>query len=86
MAVEPNVGHADEARTNLSRSHDKQVGLRIPLAVDARLDRLVDAASIVGERTNRKEIVAALIADCPEDGEALSQRLRRYRKLYEDEV
>lgn len=74
-------GHAVSLDTNLSRSRDRQVGLRWPTAVDARLDLLLAAAIDAGERTNRKELLAALVAGCDLDGPALGQALRAYRTM-----
>lgn len=73
--------HAVPLGDNLSRSRDRQVGLRLPMAVDEKLDRLRDAAQGAGERTDRKELVAALIAVCDLDGPALGEVLRRYRTM-----
>jgi hypothetical protein len=73
--------HAVEANANLSRSRDLQVGLRWPEAVSSRLDDLVDLASTVGERTNRKELSAALVATCALTADQLSEAIRRYRTM-----
>lgn len=74
-------GHAVQLGANLSRSPDKQVGLRLPAALDDKLDRLCETAIEAGERTNRKEVVAALIAVCGLDGPALGEALRTYRTM-----
>lgn len=74
-------GRAVELDGNLSRSTDRQVGLRWPVPVDDRLDRLVDRAIEAGERTNRKELLAAIVASCDLDGNALGGLLRRYRTM-----
>jgi hypothetical protein len=74
-------GHSVDLDTNLARSRDKQAGLRWPIAVDDRLDQLVAAAEGVGERTNRKELLAAIVATSEVDGGALSNCLRRYRTM-----
>ena len=55
--------------------------MRLPLAVDEKLDRLRTLAVQAGERTDRKEIVAALIARCELEGPALSELLREYRTM-----
>lgn len=49
--------------------------------MDDKLDRLVELAADAGERTNRKEIVAALVAVCELRGPALGKALRRYRTM-----
>jgi hypothetical protein len=61
------------------QSRDKQVGLRLPLAVDQRIDALLARATSAGERTNRKELIAALLATADLSGEELGSLLRRYR-------
>lgn len=48
----------------VTRSRDKQAGLRLPLAVDQRIDALLARATEAGERTSRKELIAALLANC----------------------
>lgn len=53
--------------------------LHLPPPVDQRLDDLVAAARDAAERTSRKELVAALIADATEDGTALSELIRKFR-------
>jgi hypothetical protein len=63
----------------VARCPDRQAGISWPLPVDAKLERLLDAARAVGERTSRREIVAAIIAMTDFDGAQLSQLLRRYR-------
>ncbi len=73
--------HAVPLEDNLSRSQDRQVGMRFPIALDEKLDRLLAAADAAGERTNRKEIVATLVAVCSVDGPALGEALRRYRTM-----
>jgi hypothetical protein len=61
------------------RSRDKQVGLRLPLAVDQRIDALLGRATAAGERTNRKELIAAILATAELSGEELGLILRKYR-------
>jgi hypothetical protein len=58
---------------------DKQAAVAWPLPVDARLDQLLGLARDAGERTSRREIVAALVAMCDLSGEDLGALLRRYR-------
>ena len=74
-------GHAVDLDGSLCRSQDKQPGLRWPIAVDERLDLLVHEAEAVGERTNRKELLAALVATADLDGAGLGVLLRRYRMM-----
>jgi hypothetical protein len=58
---------------------DRQAGISWPLPVDQKLEDLLKAARAVGERTSRREIVAAIIAMADLSGEELSDLLRRYR-------
>lgn len=74
-------GHAVELDSNLSRSRDKQAGLRWPIAVDRQLDALVEVAIRAGERTNRKEVLAAIIATQNFDGRGVGEMLRQYRTM-----
>lgn len=74
-------GHAVDLGERLARSQDKQVGLRWPIALDEFVDRLVRVAEAAGERTNRKELIAAIVATATADGAALGQALRRYRTM-----
>ena len=58
---------------------DRQAGISWPLPVDAKLEELLKAARAVGERTSRREIVAAIIAMAAYSGEELSELLHNYR-------
>jgi hypothetical protein len=51
-----------------------------PVAIHHRVDELVALAVAEGERTTRKELVAALVLAAPESGEDLGKLLRSYRK------
>lgn len=73
------VRHSVDASERLRTSRDRQVSLRLPLALDQRLDALVARADDAGERTNRAELLQALILDCSLDGPELGERLRRMR-------
>jgi hypothetical protein len=64
----------------LRESKDKQVSFRWPMAVDQRLDALVERAEAAGERTTRRELLAALIAGSDLTGEQLGDLLRRLRR------
>lgn len=52
-----------------------------PIAVDDRLDRLHQLAREAGEQTSRAQILAALVAQAPLDGEGLGVMIRAYRRL-----
>lgn len=63
----------------LRDSKDKQVSFRWAMALDQRLDALVRRAEDAGERTTRREILAALIAHADYSGEELGGLLRALR-------
>ena len=66
-------------RALLPSSHDRQFNFVWPLAIDARLEALVDRANAVGARTTRKELLAAIVLACEPDGETLDDAVRHYR-------
>ena len=58
----------------------RQGQLVLPLAVDDKLDHLVEITLAEGRvKTFRKEVIAALIASVPPDGEEIAAMLGRYR-------
>ena len=59
---------------------DVQIGVSLPVPLNARLDDLVARAIAAGESTSRKELLAALVFEAPVDGDDLSAAIRRYRK------
>jgi hypothetical protein len=63
-----------------AKRRDGQMSFRLPLALDQRLDVLVGRADAVGERTNRREVLAALLFAADMDGEQLGDTIRRYRR------
>lgn len=65
---------------------DRQVSLGWPPPVDVRLDRLLDQARRAGERTSRKELVAALVATCHPTDAQLGNMIKRYRRLKVREI
>jgi hypothetical protein len=69
-----------DADSRVVRSPEKQGAVAWPLPVEAKLDVLLRRAEEAGERTSRKELVAALIAVYDGEGEELSALLRRYRR------
>ena len=70
---------SEDPSTRLTHAKDRQFGFRWPLALDQRLDDLVERATDAGEKTNRRELLAALLLDAAYDGEDLGRLLRRYR-------
>lgn len=71
--------HSVNATELLRNSRDRQVSLRLPLALDQRLDALVERATNAGERTTRAELLQALLMDCNLNGVELGDRLRHLR-------
>ncbi|MAO80514.1 MAG: hypothetical protein CMH82_07625 [Nocardioides sp.] len=59
--------------TPLSECPDRQLGFRWPVALDQRLDQLVERAGSVGEKTNRRELLAA-----DHDGADMSALIRKF--------
>jgi hypothetical protein len=58
----------------------KQAAVSWPLPVDMYLDHLVNQATAAGEKTNRKELTAALVATANFSDAQLERILKRYRK------
>jgi hypothetical protein len=75
-----------KVRDPVSSYPDRQAGISWPLPVDAKLEELLNAARAVGERTSRREIVAAIIAMTEFTGEELSDLLHRYRLAHVGDV
>src|SRR5689334_7567629 len=69
-----------DASTALTECPDRQFAFRLPLPLDKRLDDLVERAVTEGlERTNRKELLAAILLATDLTGPELSDLLRAYR-------
>jgi hypothetical protein len=62
-------------------NHVGQVSMAWPVPVDVRLEQILAQAKAAGERTSRRELVAALIATYEMTDDELSDMLRRYRKM-----
>lgn len=69
------------ADSRVITSPEKQGAVSWPLPIEAKLESLLRRSEAVGERTTRKEIVAALIAAADDDGEIMSMLLRSYRTI-----
>src|SRR5713226_9322483 len=67
------------AQTPLPSCPERSVGLSLPAPINVRIDLLVQLAEQAGERTSRKEIVAACILGSPDGAEELVRWLRIYR-------
>ena len=57
-----------------------------PEPVDQRLDHLCLLARQAGERVSRAEILGALVAHAPMDGEGLGVMLRAYRRMGQEHL
>lgn len=71
--------HQIEPETLLRECSQDSVGLALVPPISDRLDNLVMLAEAAGDRTNRKEFVAALILGASADGSMLMEMIRRYR-------
>jgi hypothetical protein len=69
------------ADSRVIMSPERQGAVAWPIPIEEKLDMLLRSAEEAGERTSRKEVVAALIATFEGDGEELSLLLRRYRRI-----
>lgn len=63
----------------LAKAHEVNAGVSWPRPLHERVDDLVELATSVGERTTRKELVAAVVFNTPLDGPQLAKILKRYR-------
>jgi hypothetical protein len=64
----------------LIEAEETNAAIDWPVAIHHRVDQLVSLAVAEGERTTRKELVAALVLGAPESGDDLGRLLRAYRK------
>ena len=72
--------HAVELGARVAGHPDrKAVAVNWPRTVDRRLDELVERLRENGERTDRTELLAALVAAAETDPERLQRTLRAYR-------
>ncbi|HXA27937.1 MAG TPA: hypothetical protein VN193_04240 [Candidatus Angelobacter sp.] len=55
--------------------------MRVPIPLSKYWMALKEAAEDAGERTDKQELVLAILATTPIDGVALAERLRSYRLL-----
>jgi hypothetical protein len=70
----------DPTGIKLDLAEPHEIGAKVPGPLSGRLDALVEVAEAAGERTNRKELLAALILAAPASGKELARLLKRYRK------
>lgn len=69
-----------DARKRLRDCNEAAVGLALPRPLSDRVDALVALIDDYGERTSRKELIAALILDAPADPIRLAGLLSTYRR------
>jgi hypothetical protein len=58
---------------------EKPASINWPVTVEVRLEQLLAQAKAAGERTSRKELVAALVATSKLSDVQLGRMLRKYR-------
>ncbi len=75
------AGARYDAGASLLSVKTKQTSLAWPHPVDERLEALVEAAIDAGERTDRREVLAALVSTTGLSGTALARRIKRYRGM-----
>ena len=76
--MEPNRYLVDP-KDRLDQCVAKGAALTWPIPLDEHLDRLRERVESVGERTNRRELAAALLFAAPKDADELAVLLKRYR-------
>jgi hypothetical protein len=67
------------ADTPLATLDERSVGLALSAPLSERLDALVRLVEASGDRTSRKELIAALILAATPNGEDLAGCVRSYR-------
>lgn len=70
-----------DANTAAATTVTKAAAFSWPFPVDRRLDQLVELANRAGANTRRHELVAALVAASPADGEELLRTVIAWRKM-----
>lgn len=71
--------HSVSGDERLQNSKDKQVSLRWPMALDQRLDDLMERANDAGAGTNRRETIAAIVLAADYTPEELAELVKVYR-------
>lgn len=66
---------------SLQEVRTKQTSLAWPHPVDERLEALVEAATDAGERTDRREVLAALVSTTELSGAKMARRIKKYRAM-----
>lgn len=68
--------------TKLTACEQRSITIGLPGPLNERLDRLVELADEEGARTNRKELLAALVLAAPESAAQLDDLVRTFRKAH----
>lgn len=68
-----------EAQQYLRDAPTTSVSFKLPVVISAKLDEMVAQANASGERTDRRELLAALILDLAPNEAAIREALRAYR-------
>lgn len=69
----------------LWRASSRKRLVRWPESVDDRLEILARLAIAEGEQASCAQVLGALVATCPTEPGEISQRVRQYRRLHEEE-
>ncbi|GAA1963608.1 hypothetical protein GCM10009838_20870 [Catenulispora subtropica] len=69
----------------LWRSHARKRLVHWPESVDERLEILVRQVIAEGGDTSAAQVLGALVALCPTDPEKVTQLVKEYRQLHEEE-
>lgn len=70
-----------DVEASLLSVRTKQTSVAWPHPVDERLEALVDAAISAGERTDRREVLAALVSTTEVSGKAVARKIKQYRGM-----
>jgi hypothetical protein len=65
----------------LHRANPHTTSLKVPIPLSRYWMLLKEAAEAAGQRTDKQELLLALLATTPTDGAALAERLVAYRRL-----
>lgn len=72
--------HALNGENLVELAPRRNCGVTWALPVDDRLDGLVERSNALGAKTNRRELLSAIVCDFDTDGDALLQTVIRYRQ------
>lgn len=72
--------------TRLPACDKVQSSVYWPSPIDHRANQLVDLATATGERLSKADLLGALVAFAPDDGEEIGKIVRRYRAMRAGDV